>query len=352
MMMDKTDILDWLRTTDADRLDALWRDADRVRGEQIGQDVFLRGLIEVSNYCSRACGYCGLRAANTSVRRYRMTEDEILTAARLAQEYAYGTVVLQAGEDPYLTRDRVAGWIRRIKRETNQAVTLSLGEQSRDTYAAWRDAGAARFLLRFETSNPTLFAHIHPPRNAETPADRLAMLGELRQLGYEVGSGVMIGIPGQTWDDLANDIALFSHLDLHMIGVGPFVAHDDTPLGQEAARAPASASQVPATFEVACKVIALARLTCPDVNIPSTTALATIQEGGRVIGLQRGANIIMPNLTPAAYRAMYSIYPEKASSTETPSETDAIARAQLASLDRPIGVGAGASLHYQNDPNA
>jgi biotin synthase len=203
--MQRLETLNWLRETDPHRLAPLWRQADAVRRAGVGDDVHLRGLIEISSHCVRLCGYCGLRGPNTSLKRYRMTADEILACAHVAVTLGYGTVVLQAGEDPLLTPDWVVEVVKRIKDATRLAVTLSLGEQSEATLRAWRAAGADRYLLRFETSNPVLFEQIHPPRPGQV-SDRLAQLRVLRDLGYEVGSGVMIGIPGQTYDDLANDI--------------------------------------------------------------------------------------------------------------------------------------------------
>jgi biotin synthase len=229
--MTHDEIVNWLRETDPPRLEQLWRKADLARQENVGGEVHLRGLIELSNHCVRLCGYCGLRAENSGLTRYRMSEDEILHCAKKAVAFKYGTVVLQAGEDLGISCQWMEHIVRRIKAETPLAITLSLGERDDEELAAWRDAGADRYLLRFETGNRKLYERIHPPRHADRPSDRIAMLATLRRLGYEVGSGVMIGIPGQTFDDLANDIELFAKLDLDMIGAGPYLPHPDTPLG-------------------------------------------------------------------------------------------------------------------------
>ncbi len=452
--MNRQEIVDWLREDRPAQLADLWRRADRVRQENVGGEVYLRGLIELSNYCVRQCAYCGLRAENTELQRYRMTDDEVLACARQAAALGCGTAVLQAGEDPGLERERIAGLIRRLKAETPLAVTLSLGERTDEELAAWRTAGADRYLLRFETANLRLYDRIHPKRGLSQPerglsqfsperglsqfsqptgqatqspdasaakmglsplptmedtaqsppssaakmgpsplptmaetaqspdasavktglsplptmADtaqspppsaaktgpspslppahpRLAILATLRRLGYEVGSGVMIGIPGQTWDDVADDIALFAELDLDMIGVGPYVVHPGTPLAAQydALRA-ADAEQVPADELTTYKVIALARLVCPRANIPSTTALATI--GGaaaRDLGLERGANVVMPNFTPMPYRTLYEIYPAKACLGETPDQCAACLGGRIARLGRSIGTGPGHS---------
>jgi len=334
------DMLAWLRETDSSRLEALWEQADRLRRSHVGDEVHLRGLIEVSNHCRRLCHYCGLRAANRDLPRYRMTAEEVLDAARLAVELGYGTVVMQAGEDEAITRDWMADVVRQIKGETPLAVTLSLGERSPEEFEAWRAAGADRYLLRFETSDPALFERIHPSLPG-TPSNRLRLLQVLRDLDYEIGSGVMIGIPGQTYESLARDIALFRELDLDMIGCGPFIAHPETPLHGVA---PGGSDQVPPTEAMAYKVIALARMACPLANIPATTALATLNRAeGRELGLQRGANVLMPNLTPIKYRQMYEIYPGKVCVLETAEQCHGCIHQRLARLGRPPGRGRGDS---------
>jgi biotin synthase len=310
----------------------------------------LRGLIELSNQCVRLCGYCGLRAGNLGLTRYRMPDEEIVDCARKAVQFGYGTVVLQSGEDPGLTCQRIADLVRRIKAETRLAVTLSLGERDDEELAAWRQAGADRYLLRFETSNRSLYERIHPPRPGQ-PSDRLAILGTLRRLGYEVGSGVMIGIPGQTYEDLADDIELFGRLSLDMIGMGPYLRHPGTPLGDRDAWPDAPAEQqVPASEEMTYKMIALARLACPRTNIPATTALATLNTAyGRELGLVRGANVVMPNLTPQKYRALYEIYPDKACIAETGEACHHCLTARIQSIGRQPGRGRGDSPNYGND---
>jgi biotin synthase len=340
--MRKEDIVTWLRQADPAELAPLYADADRMRRESVGEQVHLRGLIEISNICVRACHYCGLRAANREVHRYRMTETEILSAARQADVLGYGTVVLQAGETPALTADWVAGIVRCIKSETPLAVTLSLGERLPDELALWRDAGADRYLLRFETSDRDLFRRIHP-RNGSAETDRIQLLRTLRGLGYETGSGIMIGIPGQTWSSVADDLILFRELDLDMIGIGPYIAHPATPLGRGESAAPIdSEEQVPNTEEMVYKAVALTRLICPEANIPSTTALATINtRNGRELGLRRGANVVMPNLTPAAYRKHYEIYPNQACIAETPTDCAGCLRGRIRAIGRVPGEGQG-----------
>lgn len=346
------EIVAWLRETDPGRLADLWQQADLTRQKYVGGEVHLRGLIEISNYCIRLCAYCGLRAPNQDLKRYRMTADEILACAQQAVGFGYGTVVLQAGEDPGLTRDLIADVIRRIKAETLLAVTLSLGERSDEDLVAWRAAGADRYLLRFETSDSTLYNHIHPPRPG-TSSDRIAMLRRLRELGYEVGSGVMVGIPGQTYDMLARDIDTFRELNLDMIGVGPYLPHPQTPLGADEPQLALDDQQVPNNELMTYKTMALTRLACPRANIPSTTALATLNKAqGRELGLVRGANIVMPNLTPPQYRVLYEIYPNKACIRETGEACHACMAARITSLGRDLGTGPGTSPNYRSSAPA
>jgi biotin synthase len=337
----------WLRQEEPSELKLLWSLADRVRRQEVGDAVQLRGLVEVSNHCARQCHYCGIRAGNAKLSRYRMSLDEVLACARQARRLGYGTVVLQAGEDPGLGSAWVAEAVRRIKAETGLALTLSLGERSLAELAAWREAGADRYLMRFETGNARLFASIHPPARPGQACDRLALLLQLRSLGYEVGSGILIGIPGQTYADLALDIRLFHELELDMIGVGPFIPHPDTPLGQAPAPAPALEGQVPNTELMTYKVLALARLMRPQANLPSTTALATLNlAAGRELGLQRGANVLMPNLTPPKYRPLYEIYPAKACIRETAEQCHACVGARLRRIGRRIGSGPGSAPSF------
>ena len=338
----KLDLLGWLREQRSSRLAELYEWSNAVRKQNVGDAVHLRGLIEISSHCARQCMYCGLRQANRALPRYRMTREEILNCAREAERLGYGTVVMQAGEDDQLTAEWIAEIVRWIKRETTLAVTLSLGERRLDELKLWRTAGADRYLLRFETSDANLFRAIHPQRfPGET--DRLVLLRQIKALGYEAGGGVMVGIPGQSYESLAGDILTFRALDLDMIGIGPYIPHEDTPLGSGALRPTiAPSDQVPATEEMVYKMIALTRIVCPTANIPSTTALATINRvDGRKQGLKAGANVAMPNLTPVKYRRLYEIYPEKACIDESPVDCSQCLRSQIHSLGRFAGEGQG-----------
>ena len=340
---DRATIEAWLRETDDAALEPLWQRADRVRQLHVGDAVHLRGLVEISNYCVRQCLYCGIRGCAADVTRYRMSAGEILACARDAAQLGYGTVVMQSGEDPGLTEAFVADLVGAVKAETGLAVTLSLGERSDGELRAWRAAGADRYLLRFETSDPALYRRIHPNLPG-TVSDRLAQLRRMRAMGYEIGSGVMVGIPGQTWDILAGDIEVFRDLDIDMIGVGPFLPSPRTPLGGGHANhyAAPPGEQVPNDELTTLKVVALTRLVCPDANLPSTTALATIDPArGRELGLTRGANIVMPNVTPPQYRVLYEIYPGKACIHETAQICRGCMERRILSIGRRIGTGPG-----------
>jgi biotin synthase len=337
-----------LREDNPNRLEALWRLADDARRANVGDDVHLRGLIEFSNNCVRRCGYCGISAENRSVRRYRMRPDEIVQCARMAHGFGYGSVVLQSGEDYGVTRDWMTEVIRLIKAELPLAVTLSVGERHPEELRAWRAAGADRYLIRFETSNPALYSAIHPDLPGRV-SDRFAILRTLKELGYEAGSGVMVGIPGQTYEDLASDIQAFQDLDLDMIGIGPYLPHPATPLGQSAQWLP-EGEQAPNTELMTYKMVALTRLACPMANIPSTTALATINtKDGRELGLQRGANVVMPNVTPPFYRKQYEIYPGKACITEDAAQCAGCITGRIQSIGRRVGAGRGASPNYRKE---
>jgi len=349
--MSKTEMLGWLRETNPDRLAELWRRADATRRRHVGDAVHLRGLVEISNFCVRQCAYCGLRAGNENLARYRMLADEIFWSAEQAVKFGYGTVVLQAGEDYGITTEWLAEVVRRIKSETPLAVTLSLGERPDKDLVAWRAAGADRYLLRFETSDRNLFEEIHPPLG-NRKCDRIAMLQRLREFGFEVGSGIMVGIPGQTYASVANDIALFRELDLDMIGIGPFISHPATPLGSGFSFfPPVNGEQVPNNELMVYKAVALTRLMRPDANIPATTALATInKKNGRELGLQRGANVFMPNLTPVKYRQLYEIYPNKACITETGDACNGCLSTRIQAIGRHIGSGQGGRRDRQIIP--
>lgn len=306
MKMSETEILALLTT---DRPDALFAAAYREKCARIGKRTALRGLVEFSNVCGKNCFYCGIRGGNAAVRRYRMTEDEIVAAVRRAADARYGSVVLQSGE--IATEENttfVERVVKRIHEEHGDAlgITLCLGEQTERTYARWLAAGAHRYLLRIESSNPALYAKLHPADHAWSR--RVDCLRTLKRLGFITGSGVMIGVPGQTTEDLAHDIAFFAEEDLDMIGMGPFIPHPDTPLGRGIVMTDAWKR---AQVELGCRMIAVARLVLKDVNIAATTALQALDPEGREKGLLAGANVVMSNVTPRKYRGDYKLYADK-----------------------------------------
>ncbi|MEL7585700.1 MAG: [FeFe] hydrogenase H-cluster radical SAM maturase HydE [Prolixibacteraceae bacterium] len=278
--------------------------------EVVGPKVYFRGLIEFSNICAKDCLYCGIRRSNEAVVRYIMPDAEILHACRFAWENRFGSVVLQSGElsSPTFTR-RVESLLKSIKKMSDGqlGITLSCGEQKRSTYKRWFEAGAHRYLLRIESSDPELYTAIHPKDGIHDFERRLECLYLLRQCGYQVGTGVMIGLPFQTPEHLANDLLFMKQLDVDMVGMGPYIEHEDTPLARHCYRLPPKSER----FEQTLKMIAALRLLMPDINIASATSLQAIDPMGREKALKTGANIIMPNLTPVKYRRNYQLYDGK-----------------------------------------
>ncbi|TNF24503.1 MAG: [FeFe] hydrogenase H-cluster radical SAM maturase HydE [Deltaproteobacteria bacterium] len=312
--LDRKALVAWLREEDPRRQAALFATADAVRRARVGSHTRFRGLVETGSHCWRSCLYCGLRARRRGLVRYRLTQEQILGAAHEALWRGCDTVVLQSGEDPAFDLAATCGVVRRIKAETGLAVTLSFGELDPTSLAALRDAGADRYLLKLETTSPHLYGRIHPPREADGWRSRAELLRTLRALGYEVGSGGMVGFPGQTWGDLADDLLAFAAHGLDMAGIGPWVAHPETPLGRHAARFAAPEGwQVPATVAVTQRAVALLRLLLPHAHLPATTAVEVVGgAGAQAEGLGRGANVVMLGLTPAPHRAGYDIYPNPA----------------------------------------
>lgn len=264
-----------------------------------GDKVYLRGLIEFTNYCVRNCMYCGIRASNKNAERYRLTIDEILECAELGDRLGYKTYVLQGGEDPYFTDDIMVEIISKIKRRfPENAITLSLGERSYESYEKMFKAGADRYLIRHETATKELYEKLHPGASFE---NRRRCLEDLKKIGYQVGSGFMVGLPGQKVSDLVNDLLYVKELNPHMVGIGPFISHKDTPLKDEKN----------GTLEDTITLIAILRLLLPKALIPSTTSLGTINPLGRELGIKAGANVVMPNLSPTSVREKYSLYDGK-----------------------------------------
>ena len=274
----------------------LFSSADLVRKEQVGDEIFLRGIIEFSNHCERNCLYCGLRKGNVWLSRYRMSEDEVIATAEQIKKTGVPTVVLQSGEDSFYSQDVVCRLIERIRKETDLIITLSIGERPLDDYQAFQQVGANRYLLKHETASKELYKYLRPGCDWE---NRLKCLRHLKELGFETGTGNMVGLPGQTPEILADDLLVMKLLDADMLGIGPFIAHPDTPL----------AGIDNDDLDTVLRVIAVARLITRNTNIPATTALATFHPQGRLQVLQAGANVVMPDFTPEIYKTRYDIYP-------------------------------------------
>lgn len=279
--------------------------ADRMRRREVGEAVHLRAIIEFSNFCRKNCLYCGLRRDNRSLPRYRLTEQQILDAAGEAAVLGFRTVVLQSGEDPYYRPADIARVVEKIKSSCDLAVTLSLGEHSRQTYKIWREAGADRYLLKQETADERLFKYLKPDTSL---SKRVQCLCWLKELGYQTGSGNMVGLPGQSLHTLAQDIMLMQELDVDMAGIGPFLPHPATPLKDAA----------PGGLELTLKTLALTRICLPQAHLPATTALCTLTTDGRRMALSGGANVIMPNLTPRRCGLNILFTPKRQISVKSP----------------------------------
>ena len=301
---------------------------DAVRREYCGDDVHIRGLIEFSNCCSRKCNYCGLRAQNPNVKRYRIPLDEIVALAVELANQGMRTVVLQSGEDPYYTGEMIADIVRRIKSQADIAITLSAGERDFADYKLWKEAGADRYLSRHETANPEHYRFMHPDSDLQ---HRLECANELKKLGFQVGIGCMVGSPGQTIDTMADDIELMRDFQPDMVGIGPFIANEDTPF----------ADYPSGSVQTTLKMVALARIVTRNALLPATTAIGSIDEYGRELALKAGADVVMPNYTPLEYRIHYEIYPNKRCITEDPKLCAGCLKGRITSVGRTVSSGHG-----------
>lgn len=283
-----------------DTADYLFSQAREVREHVYGKDVYMRGLIEFTNYCRNDCYYCGIRRSNSCAERYRLTEEQILDCCETGHALGFRTFVLQGGEDPYYTDERLCGIVRAIKDAyPDCAVTFSVGEKSLESYKAYREAGADRYLLRHETANAAHYGQLHPPEL--TLENRLRCLQDLKALGFQVGCGFMVGSPHQTVDTIIDDLLFIRTLDPEMVGIGPFIPHHDTPFREEPA----------GTMELTLFLLGVIRLMVPGALLPATTALGTIHPQGREKGILAGANVVMPNLSPTDVRKKYLLYDNK-----------------------------------------
>jgi len=296
--MDKKEIIERLRREDPAEL---FEEADDIRRIFCGDEVHIRGIIEFSNYCCRNCLYCGLRRGNRSILRYRMSPDEIVELANKIIQYGLKTIVLQSGDDFGYSQKTLCRIIEEIKGKNPEiAITLSIGERPLDDYKAFKDAGADRYLLKHETANHKLYERLHP---GGTLKRRLGILKHLKKLGYQIGAGNIVGLPGQTLGDLADDILLLKDLDVDMAGIGPFIPQKDTPLRDFPC----------GNLELTLKVLSITRILTKNTHLPATTALATSNpDEGQLLGLKAGCNVIMPDFTPEYCRKDYAIYDNKA----------------------------------------
>lgn len=325
MELTKEKIIQFLSSTD----NSLFELADKVRKENVGDEVHLRGLIEFSDYCKQNCLYCGIRRDNKDCTRYRIEPDEIIELARKAKGYGYQTVVLQSGEDPYYTVDKMTYILSEIKK-LDLAITLSTGEKTLEEYAAYREAGADRFLIRIETTDRELYSRLHPNMDFD---NRVRCLRDLSALDYEVGTGCLVGLPGQTIESLAGDILFFKEIGADMVGIGPFIPNPNTPLAEAEG----------GNFDLALRVMAVTRLLLPKINIPATTAMETLNPNGRLIALQSGANVVMPNVTEGDFRKYYELYPGKICVNDTPAKCVGCITGKIKSIGREVSKTKGFS---------
>ena len=328
--MNKDEIVEILTCKSAD---IYYKKADAIRRKYCGNIVHLRALIEFSNFCKKQCLYCGINAKNKNVKRYRLSEQDIVKSAKYAQKIGIKTIVLQSGEDDYFDVKKMCSIIEKIK-ELNLVITLSIGEKTKDEYRAYKDSGADRYLLRIETTDENLYKKLHPNSDFK---NRLKCLYNLKKLGFELGSGIMVGLPQQSIESIADDILFFKKIDVDMVGLGPFISNSETEL-----------KNFPnGSYELALRSIAATRLLMPDINVPATTAMETLLKEGRKIALQSGANVVMPNITPQNIRGNYSLYPNKQSVNALDDDSLNLLREEIASIGDSISDDFGTSLHFK-----
>lgn len=302
-----------------------------------GNKVYMRGLIEFTNYCVRNCKYCGIRKDNNKAERYRLSKEEILACAKQGDKLGYKTFVLQGGEDPFFTDEKLIEIIKEIKKEfPRNAITLSLGERSFESYKRLFDAGADRYLLRHETASKKLYESLHPGASLE---NRINCLYNLKKIGYQVGAGFMVEIPNQTNENLVEDLVFLKKLNPAMVGIGPFIPHKDTPLKDEKA----------GTLEKTIILLGIIRLLLPDVLLPATTALGTINKNGREMGLKAGANVVMPNLSPTSVREKYSLYNGKICTGDEAAECRKCIEGRINRAGFQVEINRGDNINFQKE---
>lgn len=316
----------------------LFEKSDQVRKKHYGNHVFIRGLIEFTNYCKNDCYYCGIRKSNHNADRYRLTEEEIMECCQIGYDLGFRTYVLQGGEDGYFTQDKILRIIHMIKDSYPEcAITLSIGEWSHESYQAFFDAGADRYLLRHETANAQHYQKLHPENL--TLQNRKACLYDLKKIGFQVGCGFMVGSPYQTTDNLVEDLMFIQELEPHMVGIGPFIPHHDTPFKD----------QTGGTLELTLFMLGLIRLMVPEVLLPSTTALGTIHPLGREQGIKAGGNVVMPNLSPTSVRKKYMLYDNKICTGDEAAECRFCMQKRMEGIGYQVVVSRGDHHSIQNN---
>lgn len=342
---DRNQIISLLAST-GDLRKSLFEHAAMVKREHVGDLVYFRGLIEFSNNCRKNCLYCGIRSGIRKVKRFNLSDEEIVSAAIFANDNGYGSIVLQSGEiHGKIFTKRIESLLKKIHAATNDRlrITLSCGEQEKDVYRRWFESGAKRYLMRIETSNQDLYARLHPDDQRHSFTKRIDCLNILKETGYQTGTGVMIGLPFQTPEDLADDLLFLKNNDIVMIGMGPYLEHADTPLYRYRSQLLPLAER----FDLTLKMIAILRIMMKDVNIAATTALQTIDKLGREKAIMAGANVIMPNITPGMYRNDYSLYDNKPCTDENPEDCRTCLEARIALTGNNIAFGEwGDSAHF------
>lgn len=326
-----------IENCDGTTFDYLRQKAATISKLQFGSGIYVRGLIEISSYCRNNCFYCGLRIGNTTAERYRLSDDEVLSCCVNGYNLGLRTFVLQGGEDTYFSDERLEHLIKMIRSRCCQAaITLSLGERSKESYQRLFNAGASRYLLRHEAASEDLYRRLHPGNMSLI--NRLSCIGNLKEIGYQVGMGMMVGVPGQTIDDIIDDLLLMKRLNPHMIGVGPFIPHAKTPFANEKS----------GDIRVTLILLSILRLMFPDALMPSTTALASLSEEGRKQGILSGANVVMPNLSPLAVRGRYAIYDNKLSSGAEAVESLGLLEEELNSIGYHIDYSIGNHKNFKD----
>ncbi len=340
-----------LATEDAGAIESLYQHAMQTRNDVIGNKVYLRGLIEYSNRCAKNCYYCGIRAGNKKAYRYEVSDEEVLKAAEYAWRKNYGSIVIQSGErSSKKFTDQISTLIKKIHIQTQGQlrITLSCGEQSEEVYREWYELGAKRYLLRIEASNPDLYRKLHPNNTKHSYQRRLQSINDLVKIGYQAGTGVMIGLPFQTIDNLAEDLFFIKDTGVHMVGMGPYIEHAETPLFKYKNLLLSPEKRV----QLSLKMIALLRLMRPRINIASTTALQTLDPRGREKGLMAGANVVMPNITPINYKKEYNLYEGKPGLVDQPDQSGQLIEQIIESAGCVLALGDWGDSRFYNDQHS